>query len=297
MTQRIVTVFGGTGFLGREVVRQLISTGARVRVAVRNPHKANIQHINADIEYQRVDVRDKATVATVMQDADAAINAVSLYVEERGTSFNDIHIDAAEHIARLAAQNRTALVHISGLGVSTTSPSRYVRARALGEEAVRSVYPDTITLRPSVMFGPQDAFLSTLESISRLPVIPLFGQGNTKLQPVHMEDVAMAAVRVLERPKAPGKIYALGGPQVYHYREIVKAVLKSNQRSRPLLPVPFPIWKLLATTMSVLPNPPLTRDQVILMQEDNIAGQALDGFAALGIEPRSLEAALNLPDN
>ncbi|MHB0774890.1 complex I NDUFA9 subunit family protein [Halomonas sp. WWR20] len=291
MAKRIVTVFGGTGFLGRRVVRRLAEAGIDVRVAARHLRHVDVPDATGTVEFRRTDVRDEASVVQALQGADAAVNAVSLYVERRDLRFEDIHVAAAERIARLATQAGVSiLVHISGLGVSTTSASSYVRARAQGERQVRAAFPEAVVLRPSVIFGPGDAFLSALEGITRLPVIPLFGDGRVELQPVHVGDVAAAVERVQGWPAAAGRVFELGGARAYRYRDIVQAVLKSRGRRRPLLPIPFAVWHRLAALASLLPNPPLTRDQVTLMENDNVVGT--DTFAALGITPRSLEAAL-----
>ncbi|SHE45462.1 NADH dehydrogenase [Modicisalibacter ilicicola DSM 19980] len=288
-----VTVFGGTGFLGRAIVRRLTSNGLAVRVAARHPDAAGFPETASAIEVMPVDVRDEAQVARALEGVDAAINVVSLYVERRDVSFDTIHVGAAERIARLAAQaNVKRLVHVSGIGVSTDSSSSYVRARARGEQAVRRAFPEATILRPSVLFGPRGAFLGSLEAVTRLPVIPLFGTGKTRLQPVHVEDVAAAVKRALETSSARGRVFELGGAGAYRYRDILRAVLKSNGRHRPLLPVPFAVWKLLAVLLSLLPNPPLTRDQIILMQEDNVVSDGANTFKDFGIEPCSLATML-----
>jgi uncharacterized protein YbjT (DUF2867 family) len=222
------------------------------------------------------------------------VNAVSLYVEQGGATFEAIHVRGAERLARLAREvGVSTLVHISGLGVDEASPSAYVRARAKGERCVREVMPEAVILRPSVLFGPGDAFLRSLEMITRhLPVIPLFGDGSTRLQPVYVEDVAAAIAQALERPDARGRIFELGGARVHTYREIVAMVLRHLGRRRLLMPVPFALWHALAATASLLPAAPLTRDQVYLLQTDNVVAADAATFADLGIEPRALEALL-----
>lgn len=291
--KRVVTVFGGTGFLGRAIVRRLSEAGLGVRVAARNPRAVSFPATTAALEYHQVDLRDEAAVAAALQGADAAVNAVSLYVESRDRSFNAIHADGAERVARLAAKaGVTTLIHISGIGSDAASSSAYVRARARGEQIVRATFPEAIILRPSVMFGPGDAFLRAMDNVARLPLIPLFGDGRMKLQPVHVEDVAAAVERALDTPTAGGTIFELGGARVYTYREIVQAVLDHTGRRRLRLPVPLPVWRLLAALASALPNPPLTRDQVILMQTDNVVGQSVGTFKDLGVEPRDLESEL-----
>jgi uncharacterized protein YbjT (DUF2867 family) len=288
-----VTVFGGTGFLGRAIVRHLAEEDVTVRVAARNPQRLELDGTSGRIEHCEVDVREDAAVAAALRGAEAAINAVGLYIEHGDDTFEAIHVHGAERIAHLAREaHLRGLVHVSGIGVSSRSESAYVRARARGEMAVRAAFPAVI-LRPSVLFGPGDTFLSTMRAISRLPAIPLFGDGATQLQPVHVDDVAAAAVNALQRPSAAGRVFELGGPKAYSYREIVQTVLeRTGRRGRLLLSVPFGAWQGLAAAASMLPRPPLTRDQVLLMQTDNVVGNGFPTFADLGIEPRSLESVL-----
>lgn len=288
-----VAVFGGSGFLGKAIVRRLLEAGCSVRVVARQPHCPAAVDGTGDVESVQADVCDEAAVRTALKGVDAAINAVSLYVETREYGFQDIHVTAAGRLARLSAEEGIqSLVHISGIGVDTESPSAYVRARAEGEQAVKAAFPQATLLRPSVLFGPDDAFLGMLAAITRLPVIPLFGRGRTRLQPVHVDDVARAVVAVVQQPAAAGRCFKLGGADILSYCAILKAVLHHTGRRRLLLPVPFTLWHLLALMASLLPQPLLTRDQVILMQQDNIAGPGMPGLRDLGISPRGLISEL-----
>lgn len=290
MAAATVTVFGGTGFLGRRIVATLLEAGREVRVATRHPETVDAAAWASRVESIAADVRDPEAVARAVQSADAIVNAVSLYVEGQGLDFESVHVDGARNIAQAAAGR--PLVHISGIGASESSPSVYVRARAKGEAAVREACGNAIILRPSVLFGPNGSFLRTLEAITRLPLIPLFGSGKTKLQPVHVDDLAKAVSHAMDNPTAAGRIFELGGAGTYRYREILDQVLATLGRRRVLLPVPFPIWHLLAAIAAWLPNPPLTRDQVLLMREDNVANPNAPGFAELGIAPRDVAGAL-----
>lgn len=292
MNLSTVTVFGGTGFLGHEIVEALIKNGWHVRVAARRsreigPNEPHVESIEADI-------RDRKAVARALEGAEAVVNAVSLYTEHRRLGFEDIHVDGARILAQEAEKAKVPrLIHISGIGVDSGHPSKYVRARTRGEEVVRQAAPGTTLLRPSVLFGPGDDFLSTLDLITRLPVVPLFGRGQTLLQPVHVDDVARAVAVCLRRPDTLGQTYELGGASRHSYREIVAQVLASRERKRPLLPVPFAIWQLLALLTQWLPGAPLTRDQVLLMASDNIVAADALGFGELGIEARSLAETLD----
>ncbi|MDI5935995.1 complex I NDUFA9 subunit family protein [Halomonas kalidii] len=293
MTRGPITVFGGTGFLGRAIVRELVDAGQTVRIAARHPALPDWAEDGDRLELASADIRDEASTASALAGASAAVNAVSLYVPTRQASFEAVHVDGASRLARLARRaDIERLVQISGIGATPHSDSAYVRARARGETAVLDALPRAIIVRPSVLFGPGDAFLSTLAGLTRLPVIPLFGQGETRLQPVHVVDVARALIRLLGEPLTERRLFELGGPDVMRYREILELVLAHRKRDRRLLPVPFVAWRTLATLASVLPNPPLTRDQVILMQRDNIVDDGTGTFDDLGITPRALRDSL-----
>lgn len=292
MTSSLCTVFGGTGYLGSAVVSRLRAQGWQVRIAARRPVLPD--RGGGAVQVAPCDVRDSGSVAAAMDGAQAAINAVSLYVEARGgDSFQSVHVDGARNVARAVRDRGLAdLVHVSGIGADLRSRSRYAAARGRGEAAVREAMPEATLLRPSVLFGPGDAFLRTLDRITRLPVVPLFGDGSTRLQPVHVDDVAAAAVQVVSAPQAARRIYELGGAGVYSYRDILRRVMAARGRRRVLLPVPFALWRALARACAVLPSPPLTLDQVLLMQQDNTVGSGVASFADLDIAPRSLAEAL-----
>lgn len=294
MAHEPITVFGGTGFLGSAVVRRLAAAGTPVRVAARHAAVPESSGTNGGaVEPCVADVRDEDAVARAVAGAGGVVNAVGLYVERGGATFDAVHVEGAARVARCArAAGVERLVHISGIGADPRSRSRYVAARGRGEARVHTEHPEAVILRPSVLFGPGDAFLRTLDAVTRLPAVPLFGDGGTRLQPVHVDDVAAAATRALEEPAAVGRVFELGGAGVYSYRAIVEAVLAHHRRRRLLLPVPFPAWRLLATLASALPAPPLTRDQVALMEADSIVGAEVGTFADLGITPRALDDVL-----
>jgi uncharacterized protein YbjT (DUF2867 family) len=293
MAYGLVTVFGGTGFLGRRIVERLGAAGARVRVAVRHTTEG-VPPQGGDVEVVYADVRDGTTVAQAVRDSDAVVNAVGLYVERGEATFQAVHVDGAQEVARAAREaGIPRLVHLSGIGADVNSESSYVRSRALGELAVREAFTEATILRPSVLFGRGDALFRSLAAITRIsPVFPLFGDGSTRLQPVFVGDVAEAVVKAVGSPSASGKVYELGGPRVYRYKELVELVLVHLKRRRVLVPVPFFVWEIQATLLGILPNPPLTRDQVILMRRDNVVSDTALTFADLSITPRPVEAEL-----
>lgn len=287
-----VTVFGGTGFLGRRVVARLACRCRQVRVAVRHPRDELFADFDG-VEQVRADVRDQRSVTDALAGADAVVNAVSLYREQRGASFEQIHVYAAERLAEKARSARARLIQMSGIGVDSKSPSAYIRARALGEERVRAADPDALILRSSVLFGPDDAFLGSLGAlVRRLPVIPLFGRGDTRLQPVYVDDAASAIAKLCGDVASAERLYELCGPRVYRYRELLALIAREMGRQPVLLPVPFFAWEFLVALLSLLPNPPITRDQLTLMRHDNVADPVLPRLAQLEIEPRALEDLL-----
>jgi NADH dehydrogenase len=295
MPARLVTVFGGTGFLGREIVKSLHDQGVAVRIAVRHPERARPQYPAAEnIDAVAADVRDPASVAAATAGADAVVNAVGLYVERGDATFEAIHVGGARNIAaasRAGAVGR--LVHISGIGANPGSRSAYVRCRAAGEATVQEGFSDTVIVRPSVMFGPTDVFLNTLLTlVNRLPVLPLFGRGETLLQPVFVGDVAYAVAQILRARPGSMRLYELGGPSVYTYRHLLERVMQQAGRRCVLIPVPYFIWTSVAVVLRPLPSPPITEAQVCLMKQDNVASPEWGSLSDLGISPTRLEAVL-----
>jgi uncharacterized protein YbjT (DUF2867 family) len=293
-----VVVFGGTGFLGRHVVRRLSTRPLAVRIASRHPQRVRdlFRGSNAQLEPVAADIHDERSVASSLAGTQAAVNAVSLYVEHRAETFQAVHVAGAERLARLArAAGVERLIHISGIGADAASPSAYIRSRGQGERAVRSAFPEATLFRPSVMFGPDDAFLTTiLGLLRRLPVYPMFGHGQTRLQPVHVEDVAEAVARVIERGDSPGSTFECGGPRVLSYDELIATVARAARLQARRIPVPFAVWHGLARLAEMLPYAALTRNQVELMEIDTVASQRARGLADLDIRPRDLERTVEL---
>jgi NADH dehydrogenase len=293
---RTVTVFGGTGFLGRRIVQHLRYREFPVRIASRHPDRGHRRFGPDDPQLQSVEanIHDERTVADALADAYGAVNAVSLYVEHGQETFHSVHVEAAQ---RVAAQAHRAgverLVHVSGIGADATSPSLYIRKRGEGELAVRAAFGDALFVRPAVMFGPDDAFLTTiLRLLRQLPIYPIFGRGLTRLQPAYVEDVAEAISRIMQRSETPSMIFEFGGPRVYSYEELLRSVASRAGLAPLLIPIPFDVWHALTWAFEMLPGPPLTRNQVELMQIDTVSSPEMPGFAELGISPHSVEAIL-----
>jgi uncharacterized protein YbjT (DUF2867 family) len=285
-----VTVFGGTGFVGRRVVRHLSDATAMVRVASRHPARAegdNVEQIVAD-------AHDERSVEAAVADADGVVNAISLYAEHGGDIFHSVHVEAAARIAGVARRaGIKRFVHLSGIGADAASASPYIRIRGEGEAAVQAAFPGAVVVRPAVMFAPDDAFLTTILGLLRtLPAYPLFGDGRTRLQPVYVDDVAAAIAQVLRQTQRPYPIYELAGPRVYSYEELLRTIAHTAGLRPVLVRIPFAFWGAVAGLAEILPHPPLTRNQVELMQIDTTASDNRPGFGLLGISPRSLEEEL-----
>ena len=295
--ERTVAVFGGTGFLGRRVVRRLRTRGLSVRIASRHPDRANGLFALDDPQLQSVeaDIHDEQSVARALAGAYGAVNAVSLYVEHRTETFHSLHVECAQRLATKARQAGVErLIHVSGIGADVASSSLYVRKRGEGELAVRAAFADALLIRPAVMFGPDDSFLTTIITLlERLPIYPMFGRGLTRLQPAYVEDVAEAITRALQRTEKHPVTFECGGPRVYSYEELLKTVAHEAGLKPRLIPIPFAAWHVLAWFAEMLPNPPITRNQVELMQIDNVASPEMPGFGELGISPLSIEEILS----
>jgi NADH dehydrogenase len=293
--RRTVVVFGGTGFLGRRVARHLRDHGFAVRVASRHPEQGRADR-GADpsaLQFVKADIEDESSSLPAIAGAFAVVNAVSLYVERGGRTFRSVHVEAAAALAHAARRSGVErLVHVSGIGADPQSASPYVRSRGDGETAVLATFVDAAIVRPAVMFGPDDALLTPLVGmVRRLPAFPMFGRGGTQLQPVHVDDVAEAIVRVIEE-RPPEPIHELGGPRTLTYAELLQTIAHRLGVRRILVPVPFGLWRMLAFAAEALPKPPITRNQVELMMIDTVASPRHAGFASLRIAPRGIDETL-----
>jgi uncharacterized protein YbjT (DUF2867 family) len=299
--QGLVTVFGGTGFVGSQVVRALAKAGHRVRVAVRQPNLAYRMRMLGDvgqIEVFQANVRNPASVARALDGAEACVNLVGVLWESGRQKFQSVHVMSAQNVAQAAAKAGVKqLVHVSALGANPDSESKYFRTKAEGEQAVRAAFPGAVIVRPSLVFGVDDKFFNKFAQIAALsPIMPVVG-GETRVQPVFVGDVAAAVAKIVASPAAIGATYELGGPAVFTMREIMQFVLTETGRNRPLAPLPFPIAGLIGALgdlqASIIPwAPPLTTDQVEMLKADNVAEAGLPGLGELGVVPTAVEAVV-----
>src|SRR5580704_15033647 len=269
----LVTVFGGSGFLGRHVVRALARRQYRVRVAVRRPELAGFLRPMGrvgQIHAVQANLRYPQSIEAAVRDADIVINLVGILFERGRQRFDAVQTEGADAVARAAAAMGARLIHCSAIGADENSPSHYARSKAAGEQAVLATLPSAVIARPSIMFGPEDDFFNRFAALARLsPFLPLIGGGQTRFQPVFVGDVAAAIADAVDGKAKPGTIYELGGPDIRTFRQ-----LTTIERHRLLLPIPFALAKLQAAVLQFLPKPPLTPDQVELLKTDNVVSQA-----------------------
>jgi len=297
----LITLYGGSGFLGRHIVRALARTGARMRVAVRRPELAgHLQPLGdvGQINAVQANVRFPDSLRAAADGADAVINLVGILVPRGRQTFGAINDEGAAHVAEAArASGAKVFIHVSAIGADLNSPSAYGRTKAEGEKAVLEVYPNAIILRPSIMFGPEDDFFNRFAALARIsPALPLIGGGKTKLQPVFAGDVAKAIVAALTGAVKHGAPYELGGPEVLTLKQVMSRVLAYTMRKRLLVSEPFWLAKAQGAILQLLPNPKLTLDQVRMLQVDNVLSEAATSdqrtLQGLGIEPVGVEAVV-----
>jgi uncharacterized protein YbjT (DUF2867 family) len=295
--QRLATVFGGSGFIGRYVVQDLARDEWLVRAAVRRPDEAlflKTSGVVGQITPVAANVRDRASVARAVAGADAVINLVGILHQSGRQKFQAVQVEGAQMIAEEAARaGAKHLVHVSAIGADPNSDSAYARTKGEGEAAVRRAFPGATILRPSIVFGPEDGFFNRFAQMAMLsPALPLIGGGKTRFQPVYVGDVAEAAVRAIDNREAPGRTYELGGPKAYSFAELMQLMLNEIGRKRMLVPLPFPIASLMGAVLQCLPNPQLTADQVRLLKRDNVPSAGSPGLKDLGITPTAVETII-----
>lgn len=294
----LVTVFGGSGFVGSQIVRALARMGSRVRVAVRQPGRGYRLRMLGDvgqIEVVQANVRDDASVARALEGAEGCVNAVAILYESGRQTFEAVHVDGARRLAVAAARAGVSrFVQISAIGADANSPAAYGRTKAAGEAAVREAYPGAAMLRPSVVFGPEDHFFNRFAEMATIsPAVPLIGGGATRLQPVFVSDVGAAVAHAVWSDEAAGLTFELGGPEIFTFRRLMEIMLEVIHRRRFLLPVPWSVASALGLVGDLVATsgaaPPLTTDQVSLLRVDNVAAHGAPGLRELGVEPNALE--------
>ncbi len=294
--RRVATVFGGSGFIGRYVVQRLAQQGWVVRVAVTAPERARFlmtQGRVGQIVPLAASVTQEDRAASAIAGAGLVVNLVGILFERRRGDFMRIQAEGAERVARLAAAAGAArLIHVSAIGADPASPSAYGRSKGEGELAVRAAFPDATILRPSIVFGPEDGFFNRFAQLSRLlPVMPVV-RGAVRFQPVYVGDVAAAVAAAAVRDDARGQTYELGGPRVASFRELMAYILEVTGQRKPLVTVPEGIVRLQALLGEALPTPPLTRDQLLMLERDNVVAEGASTLADLGIAPTAMEAVV-----
>lgn len=290
-----VTVFGGSGFIGRYVVKRLADAGVRVRVAVRRPDKALFLKPLGDVGQiipVAANVAQPESVHRAIADSNAVVNLVGILFESAGRRFKSIHAEGAKTVAEASAKAGVkSLVHMSAIGADDHSPALYGRSKAAGEAASKAAFAGVKIVRPSIVFGPEDDFFNRFGAMARVaPALPLIGGGDTRFQPVYVDDVAAAIVALLAQDDQIPKTYLLGGPEIKTFKDLLQLVLSYSGRKRLLLPIPTAIASAMASVTELLPVPPLTRDQVAMLQADNVVTPGYPTLKALGIEPQMMAA-------
>lgn len=299
-TKKQVTVFGGSGFLGRYVVHALAKRGHRIRVACRRPDLAyhlQIAGTLGQIQAIQANLRAPWSIDRAVEGSDHVVNLVGILAEAGKQRFTALQAEGAGHVAQAAARRGLGLVQMSAIGTDPASRSTYARTKAEGERRAFAAVQEAVVLRPSIVFGAEDQFFNRFANMARLsPVLPLLGGGRTRFQPVFVNDVALAVADAVEGRVAGGRVYELGGPEAMTFREMMEEMLRVIERRRRFLDIPFPLAARLADLMRPLPGAPLTPDQVAQLQEDNVVSDEArrEGrtFEAFGISPRTLEAVL-----
>lgn len=296
---RTITIFGGSGFVGRYIVQKFAEKGDLIRVAVRNPVAARFLKPLGDVGQITpvpVSISSSESLSRVIQGSDVVINLVGILYEKGSQTFEKIHVEGARNIAETAAKlGIPVLLHMSALGAKKNSLSSYASTKARGEEMVLKYFPEASIFRPSVIFGSEDSFLNRFAQMALIsPFLPLIGGGKTLFQPIHVGDVAKCFLNASLLKEAKGKTYELGGPTIYTFKELMIYLLETIHRKRILLPLPFPIAKGIATITQFLPTPPLTPDQVELLKSDNVLSPQALNAEDLGVQTKALEAVAPL---
>ncbi|HBN23298.1 MAG TPA: complex I NDUFA9 subunit family protein [Holosporales bacterium] len=295
MRNKIITVFGGSGFLGRSVIQRLAQQGARVRVAVRNTDHANHLRVYGDVGQimpVQVTLSDAENIEAVCKNSHAVINLLGILYEKGTSTFEAVHVKAIEDIAVACAKHSiNRLIHISALGADLKSESNYARTKALGEQKGQAAFKEMTVIRPGLLFGAGDDFFNRFADLAKIaPLLTLFDKGKTKLQPIYVGDVAQGIMTVLKDSTSKGKLYELGGDQIFTFKELMGLLLKFIDRPKPIISFPDPIGKALSYILQFMPKPLVTPDQLRFLKNDAVVGKKSKTLKDLSIVPKHLEA-------
>jgi len=297
MKQKIATIFGATGFIGRHLIRRLTEKDFRIIVATRSPYLHGYLKPLGDpgqIDLERVNLFDEKTLKVLLKNSTVVVNLVGILYETRKQKFENIHSKFPELLSKLCNEHGIEkFIHLSALGINEDVKSMYMRTKLQGEKNILNNFDNSIILRPSIVFGPEDNFFNQFASLSQfLPFLPLIGGGQTKFQPIYVGDVAKAIATILETEEIDNKIYELGGAEIFTFQQLMNILLKEIQKRRFLIPIPFSIAKFMARILQLFPKPLITTDQIEMLKEDNIVSNNYGTLRDLNIEPTTIESIL-----
>ena len=297
MKQKIATIFGATGFIGRHLMRRLTEKDFRIIVATRSPYLHGYLKPLGDpgqIDLERVNLFDEKTLKVLLKNSTVVVNLVGILYETRKQKFENIHSKFPELLSKLCNEHGIEkFIHLSALGINEDVKSMYMRTKLQGEKNILNNFDNSIILRPSIVFGPEDNFFNQFASLSQfLPFLPLIGGGQTKFQPIYVGDVAKAIATILETEEIDNKIYELGGAEIFTFQQLMNILLKEIQKRRFLIPIPFSIAKFMARILQLFPKPLITTDQIEMLKEDNIVSNNYGTLRDLNIEPTTIESIL-----
>ena len=297
MKQKIATIFGATGFIGRHLIRRLTEKDFRIIVATRSPYLHGYLKPLGDpgqIDLERVNLFDEKTLKVLLKNSNVVVNLVGILYETRKQKFENIHSKFPELLSKLCNEHGIEkFIHLSALGINEDVKSMYMRTKLQGEKNILNNFDNSIILRPSIVFGPEDNFFNQFASLSQfLPFLPLIGGGQTKFQPIYVGDVAKAIATILETEEIDNKIYELGGAEIFTFQQLMNILLKEIQKRRFLIPIPFSIAKFMARILQLFPKPLITTDQIEMLKEDNVVSNNYGTLLDLNIEPATIESIL-----
>ena len=297
MKQKIATIFGASGFIGRHLIRRLTEKDFRIIVATRSPYlHGHLKPLGnpGQIDLEKVNLFEEENLRTLIKNSDVVINLVGILYENKKQKFEDIHVKFPALLSKLCnEQNIKKLVHISALGINETANSQYMQSKLKGEKNILNNFNGSVILRPSIIFGPEDKFFNQFASLAEFfPALPLIGGGLTYFQPIYVGDVVKSIVTILEKEEINKNIYELGGPQTFTFKELMEILLRQIKKKRFLVPIPFLFAKFQAKILQLLPKPLLTTDQVEMLKYDNIVTNKYPTLKDLKISPKTLESVL-----